>query len=198
MAGPRTKDSGAVRIGLMQIRVDTASDHIGETSPQLSASDSIGALARTKYMGSVDWWDLETGYPMLLDAKFPIRESASLEGDMMEITPANMAFAHGLDGTLPAYATEYSGEIALGARIAPVDLRVEAKGVFPDGTKEINFIFPKAIITSSAELEDQKEEGASMPIVITATPADGSVTNGNAVWNAMPLGRIFFTPDTTD
>ena len=148
-------------------------------------------------MGNVDWWDLETGYPMLLDAKFPIRESASLEGDMMEITPKNMAFAHGLDGTLAAYSDDYSGEIALGARIAPVDLRVEAKGVFPDGVKEINFIFPRAIITSSVELENQKEEGESLPIVITSTPADESA-GGNAVWDTMPLGKIYFSNVTTD
>jgi len=198
MAGPRTKDSATVRIGLMQIRVDVSSDHITEIQPQLVVGDSIGALARTKYMGNVDWWDLETGYPLLIDARFPIRESASLEGDMMEITAQNLAFAHGLDGTDALYTEEYSGEIKLGARVAPVDLRVEAKGVFPDGTREINFIFPKAIITSSAEIEDQKEEGAVLPIVITSTPADSSVTGGDAVWDSMPLGRIYLTPDSTD
>jgi len=95
--GPVTKDTSTVALGLAQIRVGSASLNIAEFEAVLTASDSIGALASTKFTSNVDYWKLESGFPMLEDLTIPIRESAMLECEFKEITPYNLALARGLD-----------------------------------------------------------------------------------------------------
>ena len=65
--GPVTKDTSTVAIGLAQIRVGSSADNIANIQPALDSGDSIGALANTKYTGSVDWAKLESGFPLLED-----------------------------------------------------------------------------------------------------------------------------------
>jgi hypothetical protein len=95
--GPVTKDTSTVALGLAQIRVGSAAANIASIIPVLAAADSIGALASTKFTSAVDYWKLESGFPMLEDLTLPIREAAMLECEFKEITPYNLALARGID-----------------------------------------------------------------------------------------------------
>ncbi len=95
--GPVTKDTSTVALGLAQIRVGSASASIALIAPVLLPADSIGALASTKFTGTVDYWKLESGFPLLEDFTLPIREAAMLECEFKEITAKNLAIARGID-----------------------------------------------------------------------------------------------------
>ena len=188
--GPVTKDTSTIALGLAQIRILDSSDNIGKINPQSSSSDSIGALANTKFLGNTDWYKLESGFPLLEDYAVPIREAASLECAFKEITPYNMALAYGLDPTGGSYDEEHSGEVGLGARTAPEYVRVEARYTYPNGTNFMDIIFPRAQTTSATEVDLQVEDAAAVPIVFEAKRADSEMSGGGAVWDDYPLGRI--------
>lgn len=103
--GPVTKDTSTIALGLAQIRIGKSVANIATTTAALAAADSIGALANTKYVGNVDYFKFESGFPLLEDLTIPIRESASLECTFNEITPFNFALAHGIDPNAEASAT---------------------------------------------------------------------------------------------
>jgi hypothetical protein len=184
-SGPVTKDASKIALGLAQIRVETAVTNIAEVGAQLTAAASIGALASTKYIGNVDWYKFESGFPLLEDLLIPLREAAAIECAFNELSVANLSLAHGL-------ATAGS-DIKLGARTAPDYLRVEAVYTFPNGTDTMTIIFPRAQIAASVEMDMQKEDAVAVPITFEAKRADSEVTGGNAVWDNMPLGHIVFS-----
>jgi len=103
--GPVTNDTSTVALGLAQIRVGVSASNITTATAALSSSDSIGALASTKYTGSVDYWKLESGFPLLEDHTIAIRESAMLECEFKEITSYNLALARGIDPNADVSAT---------------------------------------------------------------------------------------------
>lgn len=109
--GPVTKDTSTVALGLAQIRVGNAAANVALIAPQLGPADSIGALASTKFTGSVDYWKLESGFPMLEDMTLPLRESSQLECEFKEVTPANLALARGLDPAAGAAASATKGAV---------------------------------------------------------------------------------------
>lgn len=191
--GPRTKDTTTVTLGLAQIRMGDSSGNIATTDIVLTSSDSIGAMANTKFTSEVDWFRLESGYPLLKDATFPLRETAKMECAFKEITPANLAWARGLDGTDSLYSEEHSGEIELGDMVTPEFIRMEAVYTYPDGTNALNVVFPRAQVESGIELDFAGEDNAASPMVIEATTADSDVTGGSDVWDNRPLGRIYWT-----
>jgi len=190
-SGPVTKDTSTIALGLAQIRVGVAATHIDNIHPALAASDSIGALANTKFTGKADWFKLESGFPLLEDFTTALREAASLECAFKEITPYNMAIAYGKD---PAGLTSvHSGELALGGRVAPDYVRMEAVYTYPNGTNFMHIIFPRAQVSASAELDLKVEDAAAAPITFEAKRADSEVTGGSGVWDNKPLGRIVWT-----
>jgi len=191
--GPVTTDTSAVALGLAQIRILESAANIGEVHAQGSASDSIGALANTKFMGNTDWFKLESGFPLLEDYSIPIREQASLECAFKQITPYNMALAYGIDPTGGAYAEAHSGEVQLGGRTAAEYVRMEALYTFPNGTNFMDIIFPRAQPTSSVEVDLQEEDAAAVPIIFESKNASSDVVGGHAVWDDKPLGRIAFS-----
>ncbi len=95
--GPVTRDTSTVALGLAQIRVGKSAANISVVTPVLGASDSIGAMASTKFLGNVDYWKLESGFPLLEDMTIPLRESAALECEFKEISSKNLALARGID-----------------------------------------------------------------------------------------------------
>ena len=95
--GPATTDTTAIALGLAQIRIGVAATYIGQKRPILPASASIGALANTKFIGNREYFKLESGYPLLEDASYPLREAAALECSFKQLTPANIALSQGLD-----------------------------------------------------------------------------------------------------
>ena len=191
-SGPVTKDTSTVQLGLAQIRVIESAANIDDDTLASVSSDSIGALANTKYMGEAEFFDLESGFPQSTDAQYPLRENASIECAFKEMTPYNYALAHGIDPTGGTYDEEHSGEIKLGARVAPAYVRMEAVFTYPNGTQYMYIIFPRAQVTSSMEADSQLEEAAAIPITFKATPADSDVSGGDATWNDKPLGRIYW------
>lgn len=192
-SGPVTKDTSTVALGLAQIRVGDSSDNISLIHPQLTASDSIGALANTKFNGEVEFWRLESGFPALEDHVIPLRASASLECAFKEITPYNMALARGIDPTDGSYATAHSGEVPLGVMTAPEYIRMEARYTFSNGSNYMDIVFPRAQVTGSMEMDLQAEDAVAVPITFEAKRADSEVSGGHALWDDMPLGWIKFT-----
>ena len=189
--GPTTNDSTTVKLGLAQIRVLDSTTNIAEKDAVGETTDSIGTLSMTKYTGDTEFYKLESGFPLSTDAYFPLRENASIECGIREMTPYNWALIYGID-PVGSYAEEHSGEINLGARVTPAYLRMEAHYTYPDGSNKMYIIFPRAVVTSTVEEDSQLEETSSVPVTFTATPADDSVTDGNAAWNSAPLGRIYW------
>ena len=190
-SGPVTKDTSTIALGLAQIRVGVAASNIANIQPCLLAAASIGALANTKFVGKADWFVLESGFPLLPDFTTALREGASLECSFKEFTPANVAIAYGKD---PAALTlVHSGELALGGRVAPDYVRMEAVYTYPDGVHFMHIIFPRAQVSASMELDMKVEDAAAAPIVFEAKRADSEVTGGHAVWDNKPLGRIAWT-----
>ncbi|MGW8180915.1 MAG: hypothetical protein ACWGQW_19465 [bacterium] len=192
-SGPVTTDTSTIALGLAQIRVLDSSTYIGDIHAQGAASDSIGALANTKFTGNTDWFRLESGFPLLEDYVVPIREAAMLECAFKEITPYNMALAYGLDPTGGGYASAHSGEVELGGRVAPEYVRMEARYTFPNGTNYMDIIFPRAQAMTTVEIDLQTEDAAAVPITFEAKRADSEVSGGSAVWDDKPLGWIEWT-----
>ena len=189
-SGPVTKDTSTIALGLAQVRVGVSATNIANIQPALLPADSIGALASTKFTGKADWFKLESGFPLLEDFTTALRESASLECAFKEITPANVALAYGKD---PASLTAvHSGELALGGRVAPDYVRMEAVYTYPNGINHMYIIFPRAQVSASMELDMKIEDAAAAPIVFEAKRADSEVTGGDAVWDAKPLGRLLW------
>ena len=189
--GPVTTDTTAIAIGLMQMRVGVSADHIADIHPALSASDSIGALASTKFVGNTDWYKLESGFPLIEDFTTPIREGAALECAFKEISPYNLALAQGIDPST-GYDEAHSGEIALGGRSAPEYLRVEGVFTYPNGTDTMTFIFPRAQVSANTDMDFSSEDSAAVTVMFESKNASSDVSGGNAVWDDKPLGRIEF------
>ena len=292
-SGPVTKDTSTIALGLAQIRVGASAANIANVNSVLLPAASIGALASTKYTGSVDYWKLLSGFPQLEDMSIPLRETSQLECEFKEITPYNLALARGIDPvgaqaasatflskvsvagtttgaiavtqnagpvtdtftvvftsatafnvfgkatgsvgsgtvstefapdhsgapyfTIPAnffsgtwatnniatfqtveykatgaYDGAHSGQIKLGALAAPAFVRMEAVYTYPNGTNHMYIIFPRANATASTELDLQAEDAAASPITFEAKRADSETAGGDAAWNDMPLGRVYF------
>lgn len=193
--GPLTKDTSTIAIGLAQIRVGLAATYISQIAPVLPESASIGALADTKFMGNVDFFKLESGFPLMEDAVYPLREGAMFEMAFKEITPYAMALARGLDPT--SYTDTHKGSLGLGNLSTPVFVRMEAWYTFPDGTNRMWIIFPRAQVVASQELAFATEEPAASPISIEAKRADSTTSGGHTAWDNWPLGRFYWSDEAT-
>lgn len=188
--GPLTRDPSYLALGMYQVRVaasaTTTAALIARTDGCLSGEDSIGAVASTKIALEKEYFTHESGYPLLEDAQLPIRERALLEFSFEEINGRNMVLAAGKD------PGDGSGEIALGTLTSPEYMRVEAWYTYPGNDRRMIIVFPRGQIVSNLELENQKEEAANAPVTVRATRADSGITGGDAAWDDMPLGRIYW------
>lgn len=192
--GPLTKDSTTVALGLAQIRIGASASNIHNYNPCLGPAHSMGAMANTKYTGNLEFYKLESGYPLLEDATFPLREAAMMECGFREITPKNMALAYGLN---PAdYANVHDGDVPLGNISTPVFIRMEALYTFPDGSNTMTVVFPRAQAVASIEMEFAPEEPAAVALSFESKRADSGIAGGNAVWDSAPLGHIIWNTTT--
>ncbi len=167
--------------------------YIEQAVPVLDETkDSLGALNTTAFTSEVEYWKLESGFPMLEDMSIPLRESARLECEFKEIHPRNLAFARGIDASGSEFDDLHTGEIALGAMKAPDFVRMEAIYTYPNAVDKMVIIFPRANVTSSVELNFAAEDNANVPITIEAKRADAGTEGGHATWNTAPLGKILF------
>jgi hypothetical protein len=178
-------------LGLCQIRVGDSATNIADALAALLAADSIGALANTTFTANVDYWRLESGFPLLEDLVVPLREGAMLECAVKEITPFNIAMSKGIDPT-SGYTDVHSGEVALGAMTTPDFIRMEGVYTYPNGSNYLYIIFPRAQVTSSMELDFQAEDNVNSPLTFESKRADSEVTDGDPVWDDKPLGRLYW------
>jgi len=190
-SGPVVTDTTTIALGLAQIRVGSSSDNITKPGAELSSSDSIGALANTKFTGNTDWYKLESGFPLIEDYTTPIREGARLECAFKEITPEHMALAHGDDISGGGYDV-HSGEVTLGSRSAPDYVRMEAVYTYPDQSSTMIIIFPRAQVSANVEMDLQSETAAAVPITFESKNASSDVTDGDAIWDDKALGHILW------
>jgi len=190
--GPTTRDTSTLALGLAQVRVAASATNVGNIHPVTSSSDSIGALTATKFVGETEYWRHYSGFPLKEDYVIPLREKAQLECNFEEIKPYTLALAKGIDPTDGSYDSAHTGEIKLGAAAAPEYIRMEAQYTFPNGSNYMYIIFPSAQCTSAFEIDLQAEDSAKPPIVFESKLCDSTQAHGNAVWDAMPLGRITF------
>lgn len=192
--GPVTTDTSAIALGLAQVRIGSSPSNLSSTDVVLTSSDSIGALANTKFVGNTDWFKLESGFPLLEDYTVPIREGAQLECSFKEITPLNMALAYGLDPAAAPYDgySAHSGEVPIGDRSAPDYVRSEAVYTYPNGTNTMNIVFPRAQVSAAVEMDLAAEDAAAVPVIIEGKRADSDVSGGHAVWDSRPMGRIYW------
>ena len=155
--------------------------------------DSLGALNTSSFTSNVEYWKLESGFPMLEDLSIPLRESAMLECEFKEVHPRNLAYARGIDASAASFDNNHSGSISLGTMSAPAFVRAEAVYTYPNGTNKMSIIFPRANVTSSVNLNFAAEDNANVPITIEAKRADSEVEGGHATWDTAPLGKIIFS-----
>lgn len=110
--GPLTRDTSSVALGLAQIRIGNAASNIGTVAPVLTGSNSIGALGTTKFSGNVDYWKMESGFPMLEDMSIPLRETAKMEVSYKELSSYNLALARGIDPVGAVVSSSIKGSAA--------------------------------------------------------------------------------------
>lgn len=197
--GPVTRFPATVALGLAKILVGPSATNISTTTQTLDQNKhSLGALNSTGFTSNVEYWKLESGFPMLEDLSIPLRESCALECEFKEIWARNLAIARGIDpGDEPSsgitgYEGPHSGQIRLGTIEAPDYVRMEAVYTYPNASNYMYIVFPRANVTSSVEISMAAEDNANVPITIEAKRADSGVSGGNAAWDTMPLGRIYF------
>jgi hypothetical protein len=91
------------------------------------------------------------------------------------------------------YDSNTTGEIALGNLSAPAYVRCEGYYLFPDASRSLCIIFPRAQVkTESEELSFATDSPANVSVTFEATRADSGVTGGDAVWDSAPNGKMLF------
>ena len=192
--GPLTRDTSTIALGLARILVGNASDNADNDTQVLDrTNDSLGSLSSTSFSSSVEYWRHESGFPMLEDLVVPLRESASLECEIEEISAQNLAIARGIDASSGSEFGSHSGEISLGTIEQPDYVRMEAIYTYPDKENEMVIIFPRAQVTSSMDLSLAAEDNATVPITFESKIATNDVWSGEVTaWDAKPLGNIIF------
>jgi hypothetical protein len=104
----------------MQIRVGACAGNISTITPVLTASNSLGAMAQTKFAASAEFHKFMSGFPEREDASVPLREASAIECAFNEITPFNMALARGIDPTA-SVAASCTENVALNSTAGTVD-----------------------------------------------------------------------------
>jgi len=168
-SGPVTRDTSTVALGLAKILIGPYQANVTQNQPVLDQTlNSLGALSNTDFTSNVDYWRLESGFPLMEDMTIPLRETAQLECGMKEIKPWNLAIARGLDpsGVSDAHAVSVTKTTAAGTIDDAMEISVpNATGV----DEEWVVVFD----ASSGYVVYGRESG----IVQDATDADGSISS---------------------
>ena len=191
-SGPTTKYTSSVALGLARILVGPSASNIAAITQVLDMDDdSLGALNTSNFNSNVEYWRMESGFPAQEDISIPISETAALECEFKELNARNLAFARGIDAST-GYDDPHGGEIPLGNMAAPAFVRMEAIYTYPNQVNHMYIIFPRANVTSSVAINFAASDNVNVPITIEAKRADSGVDGGDAAWDIMSLGRIYF------
>jgi len=90
------------------------------------------------------------------------------------------------------YSSAHSGTINLGNLAAPAFVRMEAVYTYPNQTNHMYIIFPRANVTSSAEIDLAAEDTIASPLVFEGKRADSDTSGGDAAWDSAPIGIVIF------
>lgn len=145
-SGPVTKDTSTIALGLAQIRVGKSAANINQTQSVLTAADSMGAMASTKFTSNVEYWKLQSGFPQLEDMVLPLSESAALECEFKEITPRNLAIARGLDPFSEQDATVVGGSANTASGTTSGDISVDNAGGVVNDEWTVLFTSASAVV----------------------------------------------------
>jgi len=199
--GPVTKAANTVPIGLAKVLVSTDWETHFETRGQAldDINDTLGALNSSSFDSEIDFWRLESGFPAMEDKVVPLRERASFSLEFKEVHPRNMALARGAD--FSTLDSTLSGEISLGNVTEPRYVRAEAIYTYPNGSNKMSFIFPRAQVTSTANIAFAAEDNPNVPVTIESKRADSEVQavqdsdtiTDKEFWSDAPLGIIKFS-----
>lgn len=190
MAGPVTKDTSSLALGLGQLRILDCEDNLGTINPAGTASNSIGALTKSMLNVEKEVWRHLSGFPQIEDHSITLSKRATIEADSEELNPYNIALALGVDPA--SYTLAHSGQIPLGGLTDLAFIRSELVYTFPDEEYTMIPVFPKAQVVSGVSVDFQAADSVKNPITIEAKRADSNVTGGSALWDDAPLGRIWF------
>ena len=80
--------------------------------------------------------------------------------------------------------------IGFGGLVSPADLRIEGVYTYPDGLKQMVFIFPRGQISASIDMDFAEQDPVAIPVQFESKTAGSQNSSGNAVWDSMPLGRV--------
>jgi hypothetical protein len=184
-SGPLTKDTSTIALGLAQIRVGAALSNVAQIGSVLPEASSIGALASTKYTGTVEYWKLKSGFPQLEDMTLPLSESAMLECEFKELTPYNLALARGIDpgGAVAATVAVVGSSTADGTTTAgTTDITV---------TQNAGPVTDTFMVVFSSSSAFDVYGAASGDLGSGTTSVEFSPANGGADYFAIPAN--FFT-----
>ena len=92
----------------------------------------------------------------------------------------------------PASWASATPELGLGGLAAPANVRIEGVYTYPNRTNTMTVIFPRAQITANIDMSFAEEDAAAVPLSLESKNASSDNAAGNAVWDAMPLGKIFW------
>lgn len=84
-------------MGMMQIRVGDSASNIAQVVPVLTAANSLGAMAETKFGNPNELHEFKSGFPERLDKTLPISEDLTVGCTFKELNPFNFALAKGLN-----------------------------------------------------------------------------------------------------
>ncbi|MFZ3044705.1 MAG: hypothetical protein WA151_02225 [Desulfatirhabdiaceae bacterium] len=80
--------------------------------------------------------------------------------------------------------------IGFGGLISPADLRIEGVYIYPDGLKQMVFVFPRGQISAAIDVDFAEQDPAAIPVQFESKTASSQNSAGNAVWDSMPLGSV--------
>lgn len=120
--GPRSINTDTRTLGMFLIKVGASAPNIDIITPVLTQTDSLGAMASTKFSGAAEFHILESGYPKMEDGKIPLSVKAGLECAYKEMTSYNFALAMGKSpfNNISSTANEISSNTVLGSTIGNI------------------------------------------------------------------------------
>jgi len=120
--GPTSIKTSSRTLGMFKVKVGVSAANIAIATPVLNDTNSLGAMASTKYAGTSEFHPLQSGYPKRTDGKIPLSTTARIECAYKELTPYNFALAHGLSPfeSVSSVVSEVSVNTTLGTTVGNI------------------------------------------------------------------------------
>jgi hypothetical protein len=107
--GPVTQEVNARPLGLLQVRLGPSALHIATNTPVLNSTNSVGALASTKFSNTKEYYKFTSGFPAQTDGQEPTSIMTTIEAAFLEFKPFTFALASGKSPFSDQSAAAYLG-----------------------------------------------------------------------------------------